>query len=340
MAWCRIWVVTVLSCAAFSLFGSEKEPEPAPQDPPAIPESVDNNFESEKGPTDHQEPAVRFLTEVDYLFWQSHLSGLESNFGASSIVDTNTGTIAITDIETFDIDPKFQWTSGVRLGFSTLFERLDLEVYADWTYFKNKGTRISSGDDEVNKGSCRVSLNQIDATLSYQYYSHSVKIKPFLGVRAAQINQSVNAQVTTDMTVFSSPLSVDTHLDDHQYFKGIGPILGFTGDWECGLGCGLYGLAGFGLLYGDYQLDFDDTDSYSAPFLNQSHFINHQHLHRFNIDLDLAIGFLWHTCIKERVEAILKIGFEYHGYFNQSYLSTSRGDLSFSGLTASFGVSF
>lgn len=288
------------------------------------------------------EPPVKFLVEGDYLYWQAHLGGLESDFGTSTILIDDTGSVAVTNAKENDIDPHFQWTSGFRIAAGALFECSCLELYADWTDFRNKGTTTSHGANGIiNSGLCRVSLDQIDVVLAYRYGNQCMNIKPFVGIRAAQIKQNVNAQVITSITVLPSTLATETrHFDDRQHFKGIGPILGFTGEYGFGCGFGIYGLASLGLLYGDYKLDFDDTDSFTAPFSKELTFLNHQHLHRFNCNLDLAFGFYWRSCIAKKIGVELKIGFENHEYFNQSYLGVNRGDLSFNGGVASLKIAY
>ncbi|MBY0530329.1 MAG: hypothetical protein K2P51_09140 [Rhabdochlamydiaceae bacterium] len=288
------------------------------------------------------ETAVSFFLEGDYLCWQAHLGGLESDFGNSTILIDNTGSVAVTKSKETNIDPSFEWTSGFRIAAGALFECSCLELSAAWTDFRNKGTTTSHGAHGItNSGSCHVSLDQVDLALAYRYGNQCTHIKPFLGMRLAQIKENLSAKVITSITVLPSTLATETRrFDDHQHFKGIGPILGFTGDYGFGRGFGVYGLASFGLLYGDYKLDFDDTDSFTPPFSKKLRFITHQHLHRFNCNLDLAVGFYWRTCIAEKIGVELKIAFENHDYFNQSYLGVNRGDLSFNGGVASLKVDY
>jgi Legionella pneumophila major outer membrane protein precursor len=306
--------------------------------------SVEKQWRYRKG-AEKQRPcrtsAVGFI-EGAYLYWKTHLSCVESDFGTSHIAYNDTGSTTIISTKEFNRDPKFQWESGFRLAGGVPFPCSHLEFYADWTHFKNKGTTKSHGKDAiVNKGFCKVSLNQIDAVLAYRHGSDSANVKPFIGVRGAFINHSVDAKITSSITVFPHTEATETrHLDDRQRFKGAGPILGLSGDCEFARGFGIYGQAGFGLLYANYQVDFNDSNSFTAPYSKELTMIDHQHLHRFNINLDLALGFFGYARIGKTGKIGLKIGCEYDGYFNQSYLSVNRGDLSFFGGMASLVFAF
>lgn len=75
--------------------------------------------------------------------------------------------------------------------------------------------------------------------------------------------------------------------------------LGLYGDWTIGCVFGIYGEAAFSVLYGNYIVNFNDSDIFSAPLSSESTAINHKHLHRFNKTLDMCLGGFWCTSICE-----------------------------------------
>lgn len=174
--------------------------------------------------------SVGVFIQGEYLYWQAHLGGLESDFGSSAIIVNNTDSVSITNAKENNIDPHFGWTSGFRIGAGIIFIPSSLELSVNWTDFKNKGDTNKKGDYGVrNAGMCKISLNQIDTILAYRHTYRSVNIKSFLGIRASEIKEDVNAQVFTPITIVPATLAMETrHFDDQQYFKGLGPIFGLS----------------------------------------------------------------------------------------------------------------
>ncbi len=286
--------------------------------------------------------ADHFFIIGQYLYWQANLSGLELSFGSSSLVEGTTNGISFTDSKEFNIDPAFDWTSGLRLGCGGHFPNSNWSLSAFWTQFKDKGRRsIKAGNGITNKGSCKVSLEQIDAIVAYASTWTSVTLEPFIGVRAVQINHSVNSQVTTTIVILPDTMVMGVmNFDDHQCFKGIGPALGLDVLWMVAGGFGLYGEGAFNVLYGNYKITCNDSDSFSSPLSSQSSSLIDQHLHRFNTNIDLALGIFWRRCIYDKTAITLSLGYEFHEYYNLSNLSANKGDLSFNGAVASFEIAF
>jgi hypothetical protein len=208
---------------------------------------------------------------------------------------------------------------------------------AFWTHFKDKGYRSIDG----NTGSCRVSLEQLDVAAAFACTWPSIIVEPFLGVRAAEVNLSVKSQVIANIAIAPDTTALGiVHFDDHQDFKGIGPLFGLDAHWTAVGGFGLYGDAAFSVLYGNYKVSFNDSNFFSAPLSSQSSSLIDQHLHRFIVNMDLALGIFWKACICNKVATTLALGYEFHDYFNISNLGASKGDLSFNGVVASFEIAF
>jgi hypothetical protein len=286
------------------------------------------------------ESQSRLFLRADFLYWTTLLSGLELGFGTSSFIMNNPSSIR----ETFevDLDPRFEWKSGYRFAYGIPIGCSHWELDAFWTQFRNKGRRTSHGSNKIlNTGSCKVSFDQVDVVAAYQYAWYSLLFKPFLGFRAAKIDQNIKAKVSGEILILPDTLAIQSKFfDDQQYFKGAGPTLGCEASWEIAYGFEIYGTAGFGLLYGNYNVKFDDKEVASEPFSTETISHNRRHLHRLNYNIDLALGLLWHTCLFQKCELYLKISFEHHEYFNQSYLGANPGDLSFNGGVASLEIAF
>lgn len=284
----------------------------------------------------------QFFVRGDYLYWTTSISGLELDFGNGSVIQSSSDEIQIIATQELDLDPHFKWESGYRIAAGWQFGCSDWEIDALWTHFQNKGTRTVDGEqDVINSGTCKVKLDQVDVVLAYQSTWCSFTLKPFLGVRLAKIDEHVNAQVSTNITILPDTFGFETRIfDDNQHSKVIGPLLGFQGDWEIGCGFGIYGNAAASLLYGYHKAHFEDSDTFTVPLIRETASINRKHLHRFNWNVDLALGIRWHTCLCDSLEFGLKVGFEHHEYFNQSLIGVERGDISFDGAVVSAVIGF
>lgn len=289
----------------------------------------------------NQSPS-RFFIQADLLYWKTHLTGLELDFGTGTIAeDITDGLETITSTE-FDADPHFKWNAGYRIGAGYQFACTPWEIGAVWTHFRDTGTRSKNEDaDTVNRTKCSVKFNQFDLLLAYnECLGSSFNVKPFIGIRGAKIHESLEATLTTDITILPATAVTQTRfLDDHEHYWGIGPMIGIQGDWGVGCGFSLYGAIAGSLLYGKYKLHFDDSEIITAPISRQTFTTDKRHLHGFDCNLDLAIGIRWETCICDSYLLNMKLGFEHHQYFNNSRLGANRGDLTFDGGIFSLGLS-
>lgn len=280
----------------------------------------------------------RFFLRGDLLVWKTHITGLELDFGSTSIATDATDPITIITTDEYDTDPTFDWNAGVRIAAGYDFDCSQWGVGATWTHFNSTGKR---NFPEGNEGRIKLKFDQIDLFLAYNYYTNQcVKLKPYLGIRGAVTREHVDCVLLTDITA-TPPPSVATEtrtFNDDQKFNGIGPLFGIAADWNWTCGLGFYGSVGGSILYGRYKLHYNDTDTLTEPariILST----NRRSLHSFDPTIDLEIGIRWITTICNS-EASLRLGLEHHEYFNNSRLGVSRGDLSLTGVTLAAGIAF
>ncbi|MFA6914928.1 MAG: Lpg1974 family pore-forming outer membrane protein [Parachlamydiales bacterium] len=287
-------------------------------------------------------PSGHFFVNADLLYWKPYISGLELDFGTLSLSQALVDGTTIFTANELDVDPNFKWNAGYRIGAGYQFACSNWQIGAIWTHFQGKGShRDGSVGEFANNGHCRTHLNQIDAVVAYNTcFCSSFNVKPFLGIRAAKIHQSISAQLFTEITL-AAPTTVITEsrfLDDTQNFRGLGPILGLNLDWDVGCGFGVYGSAATSILYGNYRVDFDDSGSTPAPISQEVISRIRKRLHAVDCVVDLALGVSWQTSFMESYQLAVKLGFEHHQYFNHNHLGANRGDLSFDGGILSVGV--
>lgn len=278
----------------------------------------------------------------DLLYWQPYLSSIDVDFGVGSLVQTTTnGVQVITSNESYK-DPNFDWNTGYRLSAGYLFGCSCWELGGAVTNFNGKGSRNwdeSSGSQ--NHSHCKIKFSQYDASFAYRNASCGCFFfKPFLGVRYAQIRENVKANIVTPITI-SSSLAIETRIfDDHQHYKGFGPLLGLNGLWKLGCGLGLYGNAAASVLYGTYHLHYNDTDTITSPVSKQVISSHKKHLKGIDCNIELALGISWETYFTDLCRLLLTLGVEHHQYFNQNRLGADRGDFSLDGATVSASLTF
>jgi hypothetical protein len=281
--------------------------------------------------------SYRFSVRADALYWTPRITGLELEFGRTAITQEIIDGTQVLSTREVDLDPKFKWDAGYRVGAG--FESNNLKAEALWTHFDGNGKRSSSN---ANTGKVKIKLDQLDLVLSYNTSPGcGYKLAPFIGARFTNIRTHINALLNTEITLSPISTALETRtFNDRQKYWGAGPLFGLQGDVEIGCGFGIYGTAAASLLYGDYKARFNDTDTYSAPISIQVLSRNKRHLHAFDYNIDLALGVSWHTCLCDQFELDLKLGFEQHQYFNQNRLTVGRGDVSFTGGVFSFELGF
>jgi hypothetical protein len=271
--------------------------------------------------------------EADLLYWSSHISSLELSVGKSSIMQTVPNGITTTVMSEFDTDPHLKWDIGYRVGAGYQWACSRWSVKALWTHFQDRGTKhVVENSLITNATNCRVKLDQIDLTFSFQRdYYYGFVFNPFSGIRGAKIHESLHASILTDISLKGLPTTSKRSLNNHQNYDGIGPILGFETAWNGSSGLSVFGSVSGGILYGKSKVNFHDSNVFAVP-ISESIF-NHtkKYLHRFDCNLDLAIGIGWETAFCDRYQLSFNLGFEHHQYFNQSHLGNNRGDLTFDG---------
>lgn len=284
----------------------------------------------------HDFPGNIFL-RGDVLYWKPHISNLELAFGEDSIVQTTEGIGRTINSREFDEDPKFHWNAGYRVGAGFKPECTNWFIGSFWTHFNDNGTRHSSS---TNEGKCRVKLDQLDVLFTVESCLSCFKLNPYFGVRGVHLNEKLHSRLITDIILSPTSSATGTRtLRDKQNYYGGGPLIGIDAFWDLGCNIDLYGTIAASLLYGHYNVHFNDSDIFTAPLSESIFNKTTKHLHAFDANIDLAIGFIWNVCIYN-TPFMLKLGFEHHQFFNQSRLGLARGDLSFDGGTFSISTEF
>ncbi|MFA6916848.1 MAG: Lpg1974 family pore-forming outer membrane protein [Parachlamydiales bacterium] len=274
--------------------------------------------------------------EADLLLWRPQLCGLESAFGNTSIdtfLDAN--GITTTTIRESHRKPHSKWNAGFRIAADVAMNDFDLE--AKWTHFK--GHANYSADEQ--SGRWKIRYDVIDLTLGHQFcMSSCFNVRPYIGLRAARIHQSLKSHLETTLTSSITGNSIAfTDMDDKEDFWGVGPQIGLGANWNIGCDLSLYGDLAVVSYYGDVKGRNRNTDT----VLTSVDICNGRNDHCFNnIGTDAEIGIRWDkssSCSCGCINYMVKLGLEQHRIYDFSYLG-SDGNLTLDGAVIGAGISF
>ena len=302
-------------------------------------------------------PGGKLWIEADVLVWQASEDSLEYATTSKAQDRVQDGHIK---------SPDFEWDGGFRLGLGIKLPYDGWDLLFNYTYVQGKASgKASAPTDgavfplwmapfnlptnffvEQAKLHWRSLLNMADVELGRNcLVSQWVSLRPFMGVRAAWIDQNLHINYTGGTAVAAGDKDQLLFTND---FWGMGLRLGFDTLWGLGSGFGIYGNGAASLLAGDFTV-------------RQKEKLKEADLMRMNLKADtssvvagaeLALGFQWDKLFsQERYHLGLKLGWELNLFFDQNRLvqflggnpgsiSQSDADLSFQGLTVGFRFDF
>lgn len=276
------------------------------------------------------------LLRGDLLYWRGSLCGLEGAFGNTKIKIEDSFCKKKTTLTECDKEPCFKWRAGFRIGADLLFNCFDLG--SEWTHFHGFADH-SDCAQYINKqyGDWRIKYDTIDMTLGYNFYPCShVCIKPFFGIRAADIDQYLKSNSETTRTDLGLTSSIITCMNDKENFQGVGPLVGVEVDWYLGHNFSLYCTFDAVTFYGDIHAQYDHTDTLtkaiSVNCISRDSCLN-------AIGTDALIGIRWDKHLSSNFLIMIKLGLEQHRIYEFSNLG-SDGSLSLDGFILEAGVKF
>ncbi|MBA2368516.1 MAG: hypothetical protein H0V82_05780 [Candidatus Protochlamydia sp.] len=260
---------------------------------------------------------------ADLLYWRAFESGLDECIPATETDELTCDGNVISRFKGKNHDPRFKWDPGFRITAGYIFENWD--VVFSWAHF-NSHTSAS------NRQRLRWNLDYdvIDIIVGYETeLSPCFTLRPFTGLRAAQIDQKIRMSGVRNAHFTS-------HRRNHEDFAGFGPILGLDTNWCIGGNFSFYANASVSWLYGNFDIKLIEDSEFSHA---QNHYQVKKHLNAIVSVADAAFGLRWQTCIFSDFQLVLQLGLEHHSYFDYNRLG-NYGDLSFDGVNFSAGIAF
>ncbi len=265
---------------------------------------------------------------ADLLYWGVNEDGFSCEFGTTLINTNIVDSIPTTAIVENDMDVNWDWKPGYRLGVGVDLPCSGWETGAFYTYYYGKG----SESEGVNEASFRLHWNVADAVVGRNFWVGScVGLKPFAGVRYAQISQTFDAHLESNLISATGTSVVVSNRLDKQTFWGFGPQLGLESDFYFGRGWSVYGTLDGAILYGHTRATFDDSDRFTLAnntCLATSNSSANQWV------IDAGLGLSWEIKL-----LTLKAGLEQHTYFDFNQIGCG-GNLSVYGANISAELHF
>lgn len=270
-----------------------------------------------------------FYVSADFLYWRAE------NHGFSYAYEV---TDSIRDIgNVVRIDPK--WNPGFRvgLGWNTTHDFWD--VFANYTWYRNNAHEkrtagitfiglwpVDFGDFRDVSADSPFNLNMGDFEVGrLVYLTRSLAVRPHWGARGGTIHQQFNSSFTND--IFSARSQLDFHGKNNYW--GVGPRVGFNGEWHLSKGFSLLGNAAGALLYGKTNV----RSLTEQLFIGATAFtINRDytdHFYQLVPNLQLLLGFQWQTCFWcEKMFFKMSAGWETNIWWDQFNLLVASGTTS------------
>lgn len=278
-------------------------------------------------------PCNRFFLNADYLYWRAFEEDLNGCGGLAMITETDTpnGGLVTTTV-TKSKNPNFKWNSGYRIGAGLEFKSCwDASLY--YTHFHTDAKRSLSHLNDIGTKSSerlhwKLHYDTVDFILGRRFTFCDFSLKPFLGLRDAEIDQHVRLNSKVLGAVDGTPSFFNLHRRTKQDFWGVGPFFGLKADWDVGCNFGLFGCIDAGLLYGRFDLK---TRSAGTFDVDQSILRERRRLNTCTTFVDAALGISWQYCFCNKTVLKFKAAAEHHRYFDQNRIFGNQGDLYFDG---------
>lgn len=265
-------------------------------------------FEQDAEPLD-EITLGKWIAKVDYLNWNVHRQGLDF------AVPTDGTAMAVGNGSVRNLE--FRQASGVRIGLGYLFSS-GWDLTGNYTYFRNTASAFAQEPDGGNLWATRShpNVNQeaetaaasgdfdydvFDLEAGYGYrFNESVAIRPFGGIRWANIDQKLNVRYDGrdfDDALVSNNLTMD----------GFGFRLGMDGYWHLGHGWSLFGRTAGSVMYGEFNSRLLETNFSGADTIVnvRDHYIQAVPV------LETSLGGAWQY---ENVQ--FAAGYELNNWFN------------------------
>ncbi len=193
----------------------------------------------------------------------------------------------------------------------------------------------------------KLRFDAVDFTISRQLQSKKLHASPYLGLKAARINQKQHIEYD-GFSAGDTPINIETKKKN--YFHGLGPLLGIHSSWEFYNHIYLTGNLGAALLFGRFHV-LENPSASQDPFFIEFKLKDHI-CNRVRPYVDAKIGVDWMPYVGKSVALTVGAAYEVQYWWNQWQVPASvvgsaitggvspQGDLMLYGYTFKVALSF
>ena len=291
-----------------------------------------------------------FFAGASFVYAQAIADGLRYATTTITVSDgSSSEQFCVNYLRDFEYNPGFKVNLGYKLGcdnwianveyfryHNTIakdsFELSNIETNSGFVLniLNNGSTQgISSGnfaESASAKSSYRLNLDQLDFTLSRQYYvGRCLTVKPEAGLRLFWIDQSSTASAVAPDFFVGQITTVS--INESNSIWSVGPISNLSLDWNIWCNFRIVTSAGFGLLY--YEQGANVSDSNFTPALddlNNKVFDNKGKIKSVALHNSLMLGLGWsdYFCCNDWYLDLV-IGYEFNRY-DGNFRQAGSGD--------------
>src|SRR3972149_2227392 len=275
-----------------------------------------------------------FFVTGDFLWWQEDQDGLEY----AVVTDVYTGPESVYNHGRVK-EIGFEWGPGFRVGLGYNLPWDGWDLYANWTHFhKDSHSHVSAPSDKnvspvwsaylntpknrASEASAHYGLtyNILDLELGRNFFaSHSLSLRPFIGIRGAWIDQDVRYKYEDLEVVFPSQ-GKDLHNKLNNDFNAGGFRAGFNTTWHFTRNWGIFGNISAALMYGEFHV----SQKIKGPLLSgliEELIDQKEEIDLVRGNLELGAGLLWEAYFsKGRYHLALTAAYEVLQWFSQNQL--------------------
>ena len=288
--------------------------------------------------------------EADFLYWRAENRGFvyaydQKNPDYLSTATPNDNVGSLMRLQS-------GWDPGFRIGLggNTDFDRWD--VFANWTWFKDRVTASHTRSDITTATSTMgyYPMWPVDQTFAYEsdtafpyqhvsanwklwhnaidlelgrafYITKALSLRPHWGLRGGWINQRFKSSFTLPLYAALESMPVLSEYDFHgkNNFWGVGPRLGMHSSWHiANSSWSILGKASAALLCGQTQVHFltESLASGSSAFITE--WDMRDQFSQLVPNLQIFLGLDWGSCLDcNRYYLGINAGWEADIYWNQ-----------------------
>lgn len=290
--------------------------------------------------------ALNVSAQAELLWWSTYTTGLDY------VVETKTQLGHPTFLNDATVHALTNtYDAGLRVSLAYYLPHDDWDLTATWTTYRNhqanfktapiEGTLFpiwSNPDANLSppmsalaltkaRGHWKFKLDLIDLALGRAFMvSHSLSMKPHIGLRYAKLDQTWHVHYIGAITPENQSQAQLHHrfkdiIHDSNDFWGFGLRSGLDTNWSFCPGFSLYTNAAAAWLHGHFHITQQEYWRNKSTREKQNRLKLNNRFRAGRATTDIALGLKWdHQFEGDRFHLAVKLGWEHHLFFGQNQL--------------------